>query len=368
MIGRRAFVQGLGSLMLATPAMAEVRANGKVVPNGKKKKPLKDIPIVPFEQIPNHRQFMRDIVIELSAYGKARVPGFIILPRNAPELLIKEKREYELETGHDPDGASLGKYPEVGSVIRPYLKAIDGLFIDGAFYGGDIFDQPTSAETAKPLLQAAEALRREGRVALTVEYCNSKPAVTAASKAAAAAKTLTYIDQDGDKTLGHIPRIHPATENPAHATDLSGAKNFLPILHSEDFLSRSDWVRAMAETNYDLLIVDPFWRGADPLTFDDIKSLRYKKLGTRRLILARLPLGRARDTAYYWKREWSVGNPPWLFTPDPDDPAQTLVEYWSPEWKELLGKFMEALVNLGVDGVLLDYVDAYLPFEDMMPL
>jgi uncharacterized protein (TIGR01370 family) len=45
-----------------------------------------------------------------------------------------------------------------------------------------------------------------------------------------------------------------------------------------------------------------------------------------------------------------------------------MVRYWEAEWKEIIGQYMQGLVDLGVDGVLLDDLDAYLYFEDMMPL
>ena len=99
-----------------------------------------------------------------------------------PELLIKEQREWDWESWRDPDGAAAGKYTPLGSVNRPYLKAIDGTLIDGLFCGGLKVDQPTPETSAKPLLEEAAKLHEEGRRLLTIEYCKDKTQIAAARK------------------------------------------------------------------------------------------------------------------------------------------------------------------------------------------
>lgn len=373
MINRRTFGLTLGGVGLAAlftgyprKALAALRVNGRLFPdNGRK---LRDIPYTPFEQIPNHRQFMRDIVIELSSYAKGRKPAFIILGRDAPELLVKERREWDWESGRDNDGAAAGKYTPVGSIIRPYLKAIDGILFDGLFCGMDAIDQPTDPETAKVALSAVAALQTEGRRVLSIEYAKDKTQVATAAKKASQAKVLDYITGDDTRQFAHIPGGTPPAENADHITDLDRVRNFLPMLHSSTFGSKDDWVAALARTNHDMLLIDPFWRGVEPLTSNDIKTLQIKRLGSRRLVLAELSLGRALDTRFYWKKDWTIGSPAWLEAPAPDRPGQTMVRYWDPAWKAIVGQYMQGLVDLGVDGVLLNDLDAYFYFEDMMPL
>ncbi len=367
MIGRRGFALGLGSMLLAGPAAADVSINGvkQEEPQQTKKK---DIPFTPLDQIPNHRQYMRDIVIALAAYARARNPNFAVLARNAPELLIKEKREYQWQTLRDPDGAEAGKYSPIGTVNRPYLRALTGMLIDGLVIGAEDYGKPTSAPAAELLSTAAATAKGEGGRILDIEYCVEKAAVDKAMAGAAAAGALTYIDRDGDKELGQIPREVPAHENPAPIRDLASARNFLPMLDSHAYGRRADWVQALRATNYDVLVLDPFWQAKESLSFDDIKSLRFKRLGSDRMVLASLPIGRARDTRFYWKPDWHIGAPNFLLEADPDDPSQSVVRYWDDKWKEILGLYMQGIVDLGVDGVVLDQIDAYLHFEEMMPL
>jgi endo-alpha-1,4-polygalactosaminidase (GH114 family) len=361
MIGRRAFALGAASLLASASARA---ADMPAMPKAKKRRA--DIPFTPLEKIPNHRQFMRDIVVALADYAKKRNPRFVILARNAPGLLVKETREWKWETLRDPDHAE--QYPKVGTVNRTYLKAIDGLLIDGLTYGVPDYGKPTDPEIVKPLQAAGAAIRDDGRRLLSIDYCDTKAAIVEAETKAAKAGALAYIDRDGNRDLGRLPRELPRHENAARVTDIVQARNYLPMLRSDTYGSRADWVDALAATNYDLLILDTFWRGTDSLAFDQIKKLKYKRLGSDRLIFGMLPLALARDTRFYWKPEWKLGNPSFLAAHDPDDPAETIVNYWDPKWKELIGQYMQGIVDLGVDGVLLDQLDAYLYFEDLMPL
>ena len=367
MIGRRGFTLGAASLLAATRASAAVMVNDQELPDpDAPKKKRRDIPFTPLDKIPNHRQMMRDIVIALSDYAKKRNPRFLILARNAPELLVKESREWKWETLRDPDG--IDKYTKVGSINRPYLKAIDGMLIDGTWYGAADYGKPTATAKSKYLQSIAEVVRREGRRLLTLDYCADKLVGRTIEAVATRAGALAYIDRDGDKLLGQIPADRPQHENPAAVSNMAHAKNFLPLLRSDGFGTRTDWVNALAATNYDMLMIDTFWRETESISFEQVRQLHYKRLGSDRLVFGVLPLGLARDTRFYWKSDWKLGEPPFLVAPDPGDPAQTVVNYWDEKWKEIVGKYMQGIVDLGVDGVLLDQVDSYLYFEDLMPL
>jgi len=366
MMDRRSFALGLGALGLglSLPCGATQAGSRQKFEAMRKNR---NIPFTPFEQIPNHRQLMRDIVQVLSGYAKARNPHFGILARNAPELLVKDRREWDLETGQDIEGAAAEKYSPVGSIISPYQQAIDAMLIDGLFCGMNEIDHPTEQADAKPFLDALVALRKENRRVLSIEYAKDKQQVSAALKKAEQAKVLAYLDQDGNKLLGHIPGSRPPAENAQHVTGLDGVRNFLPMLQATSFANRAEWISALAETNYDLLLVDPFWRD-EGLTFADVKALKQKRLGSDRLVFARLSLGRALTNRFYWKKEWTVGSPAWLVEVAPEQSDPIIVRYWDNDWKAILGKFMQGLIDLGFGGVLLDDLDTYLYFEAMMPI
>ena len=327
----------------------------------------KSIPYVPIEDIPNHRQLMRDVAIALSDYCKKRRPDFIVLARNAPELLIKERRESEWEAGRDPDGAAQGRYAPEGSVDGAYLNAIDGLLVDGAFYGFDSYETPTRPGDRKPLLDAALAIQKQGRHTLSIDYCKDAKHVSDAATQARKAKLLPYIDTEGSKLLGHVPSGAPDTENAAHVTDLAEARNFLPVLSANTYTQRDRWFDALAGTNHDLLLVDPFFHGGS-MTVQDVTALKFKRIGSKRLVMAPLTVGYAVVDRFYWQQGWTVGNPRWIAAVDPATPGRFAVKYWSDEWKKVLGNYVTGLCDLGIDGILLDGLDAYLQFEEMLPI
>jgi endo-alpha-1,4-polygalactosaminidase (GH114 family) len=327
----------------------------------------KSIPYVPIEDIPNHRQLMRDVVVALSDYCKKRRPDMVVLVRNAPELLIKERRESEWEAGRDPDGTAQGRYAPVGSIDGPYLNAVDGMLVDGAFYGYDSYETPSRPGDQKALLDAADAVRKQGRHTLSIDYCKEPKHVSDAVARAQKAKLLPYIDTEGSKLLGHVPGGAPASENPNHVTDLAEARNFLPVLSANAYTQRDKWFQALAGTNQDLLLIDPFFHGTS-LTVQDITALKYKRIGAKRLVMAPLSVGYASVDRFYWQKGWHVGAPEWIAAVDPESPGRFAVHYWAEAWKKVLGNYVTGLCDLGIDGILLDGLDAYLQFEAMLPI
>lgn len=327
----------------------------------------KNLPYVPIEDIPNHRQLMRDVVIALSDYCKKRRSDFVVLARNAPELLIKERREAEWELGRDPDGAAQGRYTAVGSIDGRYLNAIDGLLVDAPFYGYVSYETPTRPGDQAPLLAAVAAMQKQGRHTLSIDYCKEGKHVSDASAKTQKAKLLAYIDTEGDKLLGRVPTGAPATENPRHITDLSDARNFLPVLTSSAYTQRDRWFDALAATNQDVLLIDPFFHGSS-MTVQDIKALKFKRIGSQRLVMAPLSVGYAAVDRFYWQKGWKVGSPDWIAAVDPNLPGRFVVDYWTDGWKAVLGNYVTGLCDLGIDGILLDGIDAYLQFEAMLPI
>jgi len=329
--------------------------------------PAKPLPYVPIEDIPNHRQMMRDVAIALSDYCKKRNPNFVVLARNAPELLIKERRESDWELGHDPQGTAQGRYAPVGSVDGPYLNALDGLLVDGLFYGYDTYESPTRPGDRASLMAMVQAMQRQGRLTLSIDYCKEGKHQADAAEQARKAKLLAYIDGDGDNLLGRIPTGAPPNENSAHVTDLSQARNFLPVMTSAAYTQRDRWFDALAATNHDLLLVDPFFHGSS-MTIQDIKALKFKRIGSKRLVMAPMTVGYASVDRFYWQKGWRVGNPEWIAAVDRDNPGRFAVKYWTDGWKAVLGNYITGLCDLGIDGIVLDGLDSYLEFEAMLPI
>ncbi len=44
------------------------------------------------------------------------------------------------------------------------------------------------------------------------------------------------------------------------------------MLRSDSFATRAAWVDTLAATNYDLLMLDTFWRENESLSFDQVQA------------------------------------------------------------------------------------------------
>ncbi|KAF0223489.1 MAG: hypothetical protein FD176_1951, partial [Rhodospirillaceae bacterium] len=308
----------------------------------------------------------------------------------------------------------------LGQAFRPYVNTIDGLVLDDLYCGPEAFGKsldkaiqeqrdldrvladerakgihrpatpqplgPFSIDPVEELRRAAEvkrqaeklerqrrtiyavdAIRQAGRRILSLESCKSAKDVQSAYTDAIRDKVLTYA-HSGDDTLNLIPSGHPWGENPAPIPTLNQARNWLPVLRADRFGSKAEWVTALERSNHDMLLVDVAYRGVDGLAFADTLRLKYKKLGSRRLVFAVLSLGRAYDWRWYWQKDWRTGHPPFLFAPDEADPGAYVTRLEDARWKEVLGKTLVGIIDAGFDGVVLDDTDTYLWFEELMPL
>lgn len=372
------------------------------------------------ETVPNHREQWREVIIELATYAKTRKPGFVVLVRGGTELFVKGEREAEWEEARDPNGRTFEKRLPLRSIFRPYVKVLDGMVLDGLYCGPDALGVPLDKavkdrleldaklaeeraqgihrspvpqqfgpfsldpkeelrkaaevrraaerlERHRRLLYAVNALRQQGRVVLSIEDCKGQKDVDAAYKGADRDRVLTYAAVN-DEDLSHLQKGHPRGENAQPVVAITGARNWMPLLRADRFGNKATWLMAMERTNHDVMLIDVAHRGSDPLTKDEVKRLRFKELGSPRLMLAVLPVGKAYDWRWYWKKGWEAGNPSFLFAPDGDDPGSFVTDLADPQWRELLGKYLVGIMDLGFDGVVLDDLDTYLWYEDLMPV
>ena len=373
------------------------------------------------ESVPNYRDHWRAVVMELSNYAKTRNPKFTILVRVGAELLVRGDREVQWDQVQDPTGINYDKRLPLGAAIRPYIKAIDGVVFDNIYCGDTAFENkpiddlikfrleddqkivqelavgverpapaieqgPYSNDPKVELARAAEirrlsdledhkrrvlramsALKTFNRPILSIENCPTQAAADAAQRMGDRDHVLTFAAVN-DTRLDVLPKIRPVHENANPIGSLAQVRTWLPMTKGDKFGGRDDWLNALSQTNYDVLVLDVGWRGVDLFNKADIARLKYKSLGGPRMVFAEMPMGRAFDWRWYWQKGWVAGNPPFLFAVDKSEPGTFIVDPLSPQWLEILGKYIAGLMDLGFDGVMMDDIDTYLWFEDLMPL
>lgn len=118
------------------------------------------------------RQEMIEFITMLAAYARERQPGFLIIPQNAPEL-----------------GADAA-----------YLDAVDGVGIEGVYFGYDDVDQPTAPADASRLEADLARFVDAGMLVLSVDYAVSPDHVAEAYRRARAqgfVPTVAAVELDG---------------------------------------------------------------------------------------------------------------------------------------------------------------------------
>lgn len=314
---------------------------------------------------PRFREELRAIVDGLAQYAESRDPHFILIGRMPQGLMATSEWEKQRESLINPKSLDEAPIPDdaPGGPFRRIARDFAAIGLDDANCAAPpkpaAPSVPPTPEQVKAEIDAAFVTQAKGIGAKLVglDACDGKS--TSDILRRGAQRHIRSIEVIGAPDAPKIiPHARPPFENPDHVKDLGDVQNGIWLRNPAAYASKADWVEILRKRNDDLLIVDAFYKADQPLTRDEVLSLKFKYMGARRLLLASMDLSQARDDRYYWKREWRVGDPEFLREPMPGTRSGILVNYWTPEWKEILGAYFKGLMDLGFDGVLLEGLGA----------
>ena len=298
----------------------------------------------------DYREDMRTMVQDLAQFARRYNRDFIILPMNGVDLLTKRE-----------DGDEDRRVP-----ARTYLQAIDGILQEALFYGTE---EVGKERKESELTYLQEWLKKASDIGVNVFVTDYVKDPKKASDFYAKIKKEGYIGYaapaDGfalNKFAAYPKR--PVNENAKSIITLKQVQNFAFLRDSSVFGTQEQFAVEAAQTNYDMLIVDPFHHRNEFLSRQTVHDLKFKKLGGKRLVLAYLNIAAAETYRYYWRDHWQTGSPDWIGYPYRGKPDVYHVQYWRPEWKSLLfggtQSYIYGLVrDLGYDGLVLDGMEAY---------
>ncbi|WP_432670344.1 endo alpha-1,4 polygalactosaminidase [Flavobacterium sp. SM2513] len=295
------------------------------------------------------KQKMREFVIGISQYSKAIKPNFLIIPQNGIELVSS-------------NGAISGK-PDAA-----YLNAIDANGQEDLFYGYDNDDQSTSSIDNSYLKGLLDISKNAGNTILVTDYCSTQSKMTNSYLENLNAGYVSFAaDQRELNNIPNFPNpIHQ--ENNAVVTNLSEVKNFLYLINPTNFTSKSEFINAVTSTNYDLLIMDLFFKDETQFTSSEITQLKNKANGGKRLIISYMSIGEAENYRYYWQTNWNTNKPSWLDAENPNWAGNYKVKYWDTEWQNLIygneNSYLKKILDANFDGVYLDIIDAFEYYEN----
>ncbi|MFH1844264.1 MAG: endo alpha-1,4 polygalactosaminidase [bacterium] len=296
------------------------------------------------EDPPDFAQYMREFVLDISAYARGLDPTFLIIPQNGQELLT-----VNLEANGNPATA--------------YIAGIDGVGREDLLYGYDADDVATSQEDTDYLLGFLNVAVSQGLAVLVTDYCSTPAKIDDAYARNSASGFIPFAANS--RELDRIPAYPagPYGQNADDVTMLSAARNFLYILAPDNvYGDKAAFIAAMAATNHDALIIDLFF-GDETLDVNDVGTLKTKANGGERLVIAYLSIGEAEDYQYYWRTSWQSLAPPWLDRENPDWAGNYKVRYWLAGWQEIIfgndASYLKKIIDAGFDGAYLDVIDAF---------
>lgn len=330
----------------------------------------------------NFREELRSLLIDIAERGREGTRPFFIVAEGGEELLLRQPPP---DRPRDDNGVPV--VPLFGDkTMRPvdrimldnvqihkgYQRAIDALSFDALFYGYEESGSPTPEKVTNHRLLFADKYKQLRIPVWTSDLVDTEQQAEAFYNRTEALDIIGFANTSGSGFFDAIPeyprRIPDA--NAANIDSISKVKNFIKITDSSAFESKERFVQAMQGTNYDAIVVDVFHGRGNPLTADEVESLKYKRLGATRIVLARVDVSRISDQAYFWKDEWSDALPPWVFDSSKDNSSFLDVMFWSPEWREILfgrtDSYIGGIYLLGFDGIYLTGLDAYEKYEDIL--
>ena len=294
------------------------------------------------------KQKMREFVIGISQYSKAIKPNFLIVPQNGIELV-----------------SSNGQIS--GQPHTDYLKAIDANGQEDLFYGYDNDDQATSSIDNNYLRELLNISKNAGKTILVTDYCSTQSKMTNSYLENFNAGYISF--SANQRELTNIPAFPNSIyqENNVVVNNLSQVKNFLYLINPTNFTSKSEFITAVTSTNYDLLIMDLFFKDNTQFTSSEITQLKNKANGGKRLILSYMSIGEAENYRYYWQPSWNTNKPSWLDTQNPNWAGNYKVKYWNKEWQNIIydsnNSYVKKIIDSNFDGVYLDIIDAFEYYE-----
>ena len=291
---------------------------------------------------------MIDLTAQLGDYARAKKPSFLLVG-NGPTGLLEATEDNSEEN------------------VARLIRALDGFFMESRFYDGYEEDgekaERNDAETDAFLAAMLRKPLLAGKQVFILDYVKGKKIRHVQEWGAAEG----YIADGGDRLLDVIPERRPMNENANSVTQLRQVKNFLVLLNPERYKTRESYLKALSETNYDLLIVDLYYDD-QPLSKEETARLKRKANGGERLLLSYMSVGEAADYRTYWQPSWTNDRPHWLAEPNPEWPGSYKARYWSKEWHDLLygspDAYLDKIMAAGFDGAFLDVMDAWQYFKE----
>ena len=319
--------------------------------------------------IVNYRKEMRNNLLMMIDYARARRPGFQIVAHEGGYLMDKSLWEYHLEGYNaarqkevnaedsvfliNPKNLPEKEQPKQNTPAYRYLHALNGIALNDLYCGGNKTDK----------------LVEENHIpVISVDQCPTDEAMDKAIIASIKDKRPLYGFTDPDYAFVDISSQPVINESAKNIEIVSEARNILMLTDDRQYRTKEKLIHDLAKTSYDIIVMKPVFHRSQPFEADELRRLQFKRNGARRLLLAEMNVSEANPYDYYWNKNWKIGNPAWLARPSFVDKNSIIVRYWAPDWQQILSRHFKGIVDSPFDGVLFTGLNNNQYFEKQTPL
>ena len=296
----------------------------------------------------NFREELRQFVINIGTFARSGKPDFKIIAEDALGLVVKADP-------HDED---------IMFPAKTFIVNVDGV----------LQREVATLVSKKRVTDESIALRDHaikiasdaGLNVLALEFAQEQDKISAAYANDAQKGFAPFVAES--LNLSSIP-AHPKTvfnNNSESILSLKDVKNFIYLENTQGFGSMPDYIQALHDTDYDAVIINVY-HGRDPLTANDVRLLKFKKTGGRRLVFATMDVTTAASSLYYWKQGWTQGSPAYIDAPLRSDPDRYRTHYWDPQWQSIIygnaTSYVAGIITLGFDGVVIRGLNGWRYWE-----
>lgn len=320
---------------------------------------------VPPRYITNYRKDMRDLIISLSKYGKSRNKNFQTLIHEGQYLLDKSIWEYHRENYNNirnqkspiNDSSFLAdditESAEEINYINSYISEIDGIIVNNHYCQ----KHPIS-----------NTISEENIPVFSIEQCSNKQSLDDAISQSLVNNTIIYPFINKDNAFKKTKHQLIINENANNINQASQAKNISFILNSSSFTNHQQMIDDIRNSNYDIVIIKPVFNDLSPFSAEEVHSMKFKKNGAKRLIIAIYNISELSNNSYLWQKEWEEKQPDWLLSSSQTRDNAYIVKYWTNEWKLLVSKYFKSIIDSNYDGVFFTGLENHRYFENELPL
>ncbi len=327
-----------------------------------------DMPAPP-QNILNYRSLMRDNLQMLIDYAKENKPEFQIMLHDCDEMLYKSLWEYHL-TGYshargnnddksDPsflsytnDELETAYLPEQ-NLNKEFAAKVDGIALNNLYCGER---------------KVYDFLRHQNIKISAISQCANLTAFDKAAELSTQDGVLFYGFINPNTAFKYIADQPIINENTRNIFKLQDASNISYLIDDSRYKTKEQMILDIANSNYDVIVIKPLFQRGIPFSKEEVESMKYKKSGPRRLILAMLNVSEAFKAHYYWDADWNMENTPWLARESFVNEDAYITKYWSEEWKKIVSNYFKSVVQTNYDGVFFSGINNHMYFEHQTPI